>query len=89
MKHRSVVRIVFKIFIIVMILASIWGLAEYTRRGYLQAYNESVSLFEAGKYDEAVRCLEQMGDYQNYRDVPELLEKYGIETCPHCGKVLE
>ena len=65
------------------------GYAFHMRGAYRKVYDNGVSLLEDGKYTEAVDCFSGIPDYMDYRDVSELLNKYGVSVCPHCGTLLD
>lgn len=85
---QFVYKLVF-IMLVSLLLLGYFSLAEHARRYNRSIYDQSVELFEDGKYEEAVECLRQIPDYMQYRGVPELLHKYDIDfVCPKCGHLL-
>lgn len=78
------------VLLLVMISTMIVLYAIDTKNSYIEIYNNGVSLLEYGKFDEAVDTFSEIPEYIDYKDIRELLDKYGIDNvCPECGHVLE
>ena len=86
MKYAT--KIIFGIFTFVIMVAFV-SFTIYKRNEYTVIYNEGIYLLEQGKLTDAIECFEDIPDYINYRDMPEVLDRYNIPVCPHCGYPLE
>lgn len=46
-------------------------------------------MLENGDYTKAINCFNRIPNYIDYQDISELLDKYDVPVCPHCGALLE
>lgn len=73
----------------IIIIATILGITFFIftatdmRKSNEKIYNKATELLQEEKYDEAFKCFTDIPNYENYRDVKEILENNNI--CPYCG----
>ena len=54
-----------------------------------KCYDAGVKLLEAGEVDSALVEFEKIPEYIDYKDIKELLLKYDVPVCEHCGMPLD